>query len=99
MINCPLPSEIFKCANQGAKHLQFVRSIPTTAIISKREKEGALGKIFALLLDTLVGQKANRNVKRNLEITLTPKLTEEEFWEFLIPSKRDQDQEEIISNI
>lgn len=80
LINCPLPSDVFKCANQGAKHLQFVRSIPSKSIIS-----------------TLVGQKANRHVKKNLEVVLNPKLTEDEFWEFLIPSKREQDQEESIN--
>ena len=30
----PLPTDIFKCKNLGAKHIQFVRSIPSDAIIS-----------------------------------------------------------------
>ena len=34
MIQLPMPSEIFKCRNVGAKHLQFVRSIPAESLIS-----------------------------------------------------------------
>lgn len=49
------------------------------------------------MLATLVGQKSNRHVKSNLEVILNPKLTEDEFWEFLIPSKREQDQEEMLT--
>ncbi|EAR85009.1 aldo/keto reductase family oxidoreductase (macronuclear) [Tetrahymena thermophila SB210] len=80
MINCPLPKDVFQCVNQGAKHLQFVRSIPSPAIIS-----------------TLIGQKSNRNVKKNLEVIVYPKLSEDKFWEFLIPSKREQEIEETVN--
>jgi hypothetical protein len=34
MIQLPMPSEIFKCKNLGAKHLQFVRSIPAESLLS-----------------------------------------------------------------
>ncbi|KRX10506.1 NADP-dependent oxidoreductase domain [Pseudocohnilembus persalinus] len=34
MLNVPLPSDVFKCKNLGAKHLQFMRSIPSPALIS-----------------------------------------------------------------
>ena len=35
LIQLPLDSTIFKCSNLGAKHLQFVRSIPAQALLSK----------------------------------------------------------------
>lgn len=35
MIQLPLPTEVFKCKNLGAKHLQFIRSIPAEALLSK----------------------------------------------------------------
>ncbi|EGR29887.1 hypothetical protein IMG5_146600 [Ichthyophthirius multifiliis] len=34
LINTPLSSQVFECANLGAKHLQFIRSIPSDAICS-----------------------------------------------------------------
>ena len=35
LLQLPLDSTIFKCSNLGAKHLQFVRSIPAQALLSK----------------------------------------------------------------
>lgn len=35
MMQLPMPSEIFKCSNLGAKHLQFVRSIPAESLVSR----------------------------------------------------------------
>lgn len=34
MMQLPMPSEIFKCKNVGAKHLQFIRSIPAESLLS-----------------------------------------------------------------
>ena len=45
MIQLPMPSEIFKCRNLGAKHLQFVRSIPAESLISKHFFEKVWGVI------------------------------------------------------
>jgi aryl-alcohol dehydrogenase-like predicted oxidoreductase len=36
IIQVPLPTDIFKCNYLGAKHLQFVRSIPAEALISNK---------------------------------------------------------------
>jgi hypothetical protein len=49
LINVPLPASLLKCNNNGAKHLQLIRSIPSKALVS-----------------TLIGQKLNRHVKKNL---------------------------------
>jgi hypothetical protein len=49
LINIPMPADLLKCSNNGAKHLQLIRSIPSKALVS-----------------TLVGQKLNRHVKKNL---------------------------------
>ena len=35
MIQVPLTSEIFKVKNLGAKHIQFARSLPAEALLSK----------------------------------------------------------------
>lgn len=35
LMQLPMPSEIFKCKNLGAKHLQFIRSIPAESLLSK----------------------------------------------------------------
>lgn len=34
LMQLPMPSEIFKCKNLGAKHLQFIRSIPAESLLS-----------------------------------------------------------------
>lgn len=34
LMQLPLPTDVFKCMNLGAKHLQFVRSIPAESLIS-----------------------------------------------------------------
>lgn len=35
----------------------------------------------------MIGQKANKHTKMNLEITQYPPLTVEEFWDFLLPKE------------
>ena len=62
LINVPLPADKLLCRNNGAKHLQFIRSIPSKSLVC-----------------TLVGQKVNRHVKKNLEVLSTPQLTSEEW--------------------
>lgn len=71
LINVPVPGSAMKCSNNGAKHLQFIRSIPIPS-----------------LLTTLVGQNLNRHVKTNLEVLTVPRLTEEEWMDFVKPSVR-----------
>jgi len=34
LINIPMPASLLKCNNNGAKHLQLVRSIPSKALVS-----------------------------------------------------------------
>ena len=34
LINVPVPGSAMKCTNNGAKHLQFIRSIPTPALLT-----------------------------------------------------------------
>lgn len=78
LANVPMPSEPLKVSGIGAKHLQFLRSIPATALLSK----------FIDDLGTLIGQKRNRHVKSNLEVIYTPRMTREEWTEFLRPAVR-----------
>lgn len=59
LINTPLPSNVLNCRNNGAKHLQIVRSIPVESLVS-----------------TLIGQKRNRHVKKNLEVLSVERLNE-----------------------
>ncbi|CAK80842.1 unnamed protein product (macronuclear) [Paramecium tetraurelia] len=73
LMQVPLPSDIFKCQFLGAKHLQFLRSIPAESIKT-----------------ILIGQKANRHTKQNLEVIRVPPLTADEFWSFFQPLKRKQ---------
>ena len=35
LIQVPLPSNILQCSSLGAKHLQFIRSIPADSLLSK----------------------------------------------------------------
>lgn len=34
LINVPVPGSVMKCSNNGAKHLQFIRSIPIPALLT-----------------------------------------------------------------
>lgn len=34
LINVPMPADLLKCNNNGAKHLQLIRSIPSKALVS-----------------------------------------------------------------
>ena len=49
LINIPLPTNKLSCRHNGAKHLQLIRSIPSSSLVT-----------------TLIGQKSNRHVKKNL---------------------------------
>lgn len=69
LINIPLPSNLLKCNNNGAKHLQLIRSIPSKALVC-----------------TLIGQKLNRHVKKNLEVLSVPPLDEGEWLNVFVPS-------------
>ena len=33
LINIPMPASKLKCRNNGAKHLQFIRSIPSESLV------------------------------------------------------------------
>lgn len=33
LINIPMPASLLKCNNNGAKHLQLIRSIPSKALV------------------------------------------------------------------
>ena len=46
MIQLPLPTELFYCTNLGAKHIQFARSIPAQALLSKTHYIFLLHLIF-----------------------------------------------------
>ena len=35
LMQIPLPTDVFRCNNLGAKHLQFIRSIPAPALLCK----------------------------------------------------------------
>ncbi|KAM3131576.1 hypothetical protein pb186bvf_016360 [Paramecium bursaria] len=80
MTQVPMPDSL-RCQYLGAKHIQFVRSIPAEAIKT-----------------ILVGQKANRHTKQNLEVIHTQPLSPDEFWELLRPSKRKQQPEDELDN-
>jgi hypothetical protein len=34
LINVPVPGSAMKCSNNGAKHLQFIRSIPVPSLLT-----------------------------------------------------------------
>ena len=34
LINIPMPADLLKCNNNGAKHLQLIRSIPSKALVA-----------------------------------------------------------------
>jgi hypothetical protein len=69
LINIPMPANQLKCNNNGAKHLQLIRSIPSRALVS-----------------TLIGQKLNRHVKKNMEVLAVPPLDEGEWLNVFVPS-------------
>lgn len=69
LINVPMQANLLKCSNNGAKHLQLIRSIPSRALVT-----------------TLVGQKLNRHVKKNLEVLSVPSLDEGEWLKVFVPS-------------
>lgn len=69
LINVPMPASLLKCSNNGAKHLQLIRSVPSPALVS-----------------TLVGQKTNRHVRKNLEVLSVPALEEGEWLNVFVPS-------------
>ena len=69
LVNVPMQANLLKCSNNGAKHLQLIRSIPSKALVS-----------------TLVGQKLNRHVKKNLEVLSVPSLDEGEWLKIFVPS-------------
>lgn len=62
LINIPLPANKLMCRHNGAKHLQFIRSIPSSSLIN-----------------TLIGHKQNRHVKKNAEVLTVPMLDENEW--------------------
>jgi len=64
-----MPAALLKCNNNGAKHLQLVRSVPSSALVS-----------------TLIGQKTNRHVRKNLEVLSVPALDEEQWLSVFVPS-------------
>ena len=33
LVNIPMPASLLKCNNNGAKHLQLMRSIPSSALV------------------------------------------------------------------
>jgi hypothetical protein len=68
LINIPMPADLLKCNNNGAKHLQLIRSIPSKALVC-----------------TLIGQKLNRHVRKNLEVLYVPPLDEGEWLNVFVP--------------
>jgi hypothetical protein len=77
LINIPMPDNLLKCNNNGAKHLQLIRSIPSKALVC-----------------TLVGQKLNRHVKKNLEVLAVAPLDEGEWLSVFVPSNEAKPVEE-----
>lgn len=96
MIQLPLPSNLFYCANLGAKHIQFSRSLPAQALLSNSFLMRLFSNITTLIA-TLVGQKTSRHVKKNLEVIQHPPMATEDFLEFLKPTKRVATKDELIT--
>ncbi|EGR28250.1 hypothetical protein IMG5_180500 [Ichthyophthirius multifiliis] len=77
LFQSPLQGDIFKqCKSNATRHLQLIRSIPSTSICS-----------------ALVGHKSYKNVMDNLELGKIPLLTEDEFWDYLLPLEEEDIQQ------